>query len=222
MRFACVPFAVFAASLTFAAPTAPTVKREIVPSSFPWPWPVPVQYVTVTNWPDVQPVSGTVSVGNLPAVQTVGGTINVGNLPLDSDGAVRVARAPARVTVMYELVPAPIVLDTYELDLPTIIDASSFSAVAVYTNATGNPTTQVLWRWPGDGPDDFLPVVDYRGSVHNIDRYSVPLNDCVGAVGVKFVCTNLGGSVKLQLHFPPFANNSPPFTVNSVRVYLIP
>ena len=47
--------------------------------------------VEVTNFPAVQPVSGTVNVGNLPAVQTVSGTVSVGNLPLDGSGHVLVA-----------------------------------------------------------------------------------------------------------------------------------
>ena len=85
MRFAFVPFAVLAASLMFAAPTAPTVKNEIVPASFPWHSPKPVQYVTVTNW---------------PAVQTVGGTVNIGNLPLDGAGAVRISSAPPKQMVI--------------------------------------------------------------------------------------------------------------------------
>ena len=47
--------------------------------------------VEVTNFPAVQPVTGTVAVDNLPAVQSVAGSVTVGNLPMDADGNLKVA-----------------------------------------------------------------------------------------------------------------------------------
>lgn len=107
MRFAFVPFVVFAASLTFASDPSATIDPSAayykIDMSRPPAPPTPVYVVnfpdtqavsgtvSVDNLPAVQPVSGTVAVSNLPAVQTVGGNVAVSNLPLDAGGALRLS-----------------------------------------------------------------------------------------------------------------------------------
>jgi hypothetical protein len=87
--FAVVLVCVIAASFLIVLP----VERKAVSPDGSTPLSAasrPTQ-VEVTNFPSVQPVSGTVNVGNLPAVQNVSGTVQVSNLPLDGSGRVVVA-----------------------------------------------------------------------------------------------------------------------------------
>jgi len=134
-----------------------------VPSSFPGPGPVPVLYVSVTNFPAVQPVSGMVNVGNLPTLQTVGGTVNVGNLPLDTGGAVRVTTAAARQPVTIELVSPPVTLQNAQVPLG-IVDTRDFSSISYFPQASGDAGLYAYpyWRWNDDEP--FTVVWDLRGT----------------------------------------------------------
>jgi hypothetical protein len=51
----------------------------------------PPQEVTVSNFPDLQNVGGTVSVSNLPTIQRITGQVLVANLPVDQRGRVMVS-----------------------------------------------------------------------------------------------------------------------------------
>ena len=205
MRFAFVPFVV-AVSFTLAAAQTATINRpadyfriDVTRLALP---------VYVLNFPEVQTVSGTVSVDNLPAVQTVGGTVNVGNLPLDDDGALRVAGAPARQMVWYELLTEPLVIDAAStVLLPNPVSVDGFEHVGVRVVRSGGVTLEVRIdsQWSPD--EGFSPVQDSRvGGL------------CAGAIEYRLVCPATGGNARVSLRNYQGA----PSTISSVRVYLFP
>lgn len=236
MRFAAVAVAalvcstVYAASPAITAPPRTDAKWMMVINPLA-PAPPPVVYVLVTNFPETQPVSGTVSVGNLPAVQTVGGTVNVGNLPLDAGGAVRVAGAPATASpiVMHELFSGTLTGNSgnppcsqspgYCVDIPASgIDTTGYSKIGAYvqgtpSNGNGWILYSLSWRWAADEPFANLtePFVAPGNNNTNV-WYS---QACRGEYPSRLVCPNIGGEVSVHVEW--YSTN-----VTNVRIYLIP
>jgi len=215
MRFAFVPSVVFAASFSLATAQTATIDPGLkLDQTRPTPPPTPVY---VLNFPDTQPVSGTVNIGNLPAVQEVGGTLNIGNLPLAEDGSVRVSSASGttRQEAVFELLSSPISIAgvTGPVDLPTIVDTRGYSSYGVYVRggttdwgATAS-SAAALWRWSDD--ENFASLVDVRGAS--------PTPPCPASWNVRYLCPNPGGFLQIRL-----GQNGPANTVYSVRVYLFP
>ena len=211
MRFAFVPIAVLAASLSLAGtPSAsidPSANYFKIDMSRP---PAPPTPVYVVNFPDAQAVTGTVSVTNFPAVQIIGGTVNVGNLPLTNDGSVRVSSGATRQMVVQELLEGPLDLSGGSVELPISIDTTGYSSVGFYIRADG-PTVYgyISWQWSDDEP--FESIIDSRtGST---------LTPCQAQSGARYLCNNPGGKFKIRLQVGSYPYVA---TVSSVRVYLFP
>ena len=203
MRFAFVPFAVLAASLTFAAPitpTAPLIRSELVPASFPWPWPLPVQYVTVTNWPDVQPVSG---------------TVNVGNLPLDAGGAVRITSAPARQPMLVDLLTGEVDIDCSTPFVSPVQDVRGYSRAGVRLDGSSSLVGTIEWRWEGDAPGAFIPVFN------SSDNYSGQYGQCGSNIVSDHgtICGVSGVELRIVVR-NPYCNAPNP--LRGIKVSLVP
>jgi hypothetical protein len=171
--------------------------------------PQPPSPVYVVNLPGTLPVAGTVSVGNFPGVQSVTGAVSISNLPLAPDGSVRVAPPPARQPSVVELLTEPI--DAFGIvDVPTIVNTSGYSSVGIYIQGSqASVTADTYWRWRDDEP--FAPVVDLRSGAPGTIQCRVQ------GIDSRYVCPNLGGSMKIRLEAL-----LGPTTVTSIRVYLFP
>jgi hypothetical protein len=205
MRFACFPFVIFAASFSLAAAQSASIHPPVDPIKIDlMQRPAPVY---VLNFPEVQPVSGTVSVDNLPAVQTVGGTVNIGNLPLDDAGAVRVGSGPARQPVLLELLSGPLTLNPGTTFVSQPVDTTGYSQLGLrFEGNYYNVSTE--WRWKDD--DSFGPVNDARNGNDPLCQVGNPnyRRICaVSGVEVRLVTTN---TAQVPIHY------------SSLKVYLIP
>jgi hypothetical protein len=121
--------------------------------------------VYVTNFPDPQNVTGTVTVGNLPTVQYVMGAVSVDNLPLDPDGNLMIA--PSGISnLVLDLLDEP-VLPPWESEE---FDVSRFNRLILKGHATAADgiICQVSWRFSDS--DEFMFAGNHIGFYYGPDQ----------------------------------------------------